>query len=428
MNIMIFNAISYSIEYLKVLLLFFFLLGFEYKSFRRLVTVSVASLVLVVVYSYFHNEKNVSFSSTIPIIVCVFLILKEKKWVFMSFIMYMYVCILDMAINGIMMYIFHLSVERLREYDELYFYLNMPTLILIIIFLIIKRKKRLEFPHNISKSQTVLMLVGGAAITFFITTIQIIAFSDMQKKFIRPTAIALSVCSMVFIIILMKQLNGMAVNQSLKNENLMMQRMLKTQEEYYQVLLEKENETKAFRHDIRNHLYCLSALYNEKKYGEFEDYLAKLTDNFSKLKKNFDTGNCLVDAILNQLAAKSGNVKIELTGHFSDNMKVSSFDLCTIFFNILQNAIEAAKKTDEKYVNIFIGYMTSNLLIKVQNSAVSAPVMQNGRYISDKSDAGHGYGIQNVRECIAKSEGSFSMNFSDGIVTTDIVLYGVMIV
>ena len=425
---MLFNAVCYSIEYLKILLLFFFLLDFGYKSKKRLIFVSLASVAVVAGISYFYSVKEIFLSYALPIILTFPFMLKEKKRIFLVFIMYMYICIMDMSINGIMMYLFHITVEKIRSNDLLYLALNFPTLVLIAVVMLIKQKKHIHFPHGFSRSETLLMLVGGGALTFFITTIQLIAFSDMGRKYIRMTAIALSVCSMVFIVVLMKQINGIAVNQSLKKENQLMQRMLKAQEEYYQVLLEKENETKAFRHDMRNHLYCLNTLYSEGKYTEFENYLTKLTNTFGKLKPSYNTGNCLVDAILSQLSSKSKGVKIDLTGHFSDKMDVSSFDLCTIFFNVLQNAIEAAEKTEEKSVSVFIGYMTSNLLIKVRNSALSAPCFEEGRYISDKTGTGHGYGIQNVRECVEKSEGSFSMNYADGNVTTDIVLYGVMIV
>lgn len=112
-------------------------------------------------------------------------------------------------------------------------------------------------------------------------------------------------------------------------------------------------------------------------------------------------------------------------GYFTEKLFISSFDICTIFFNILKNAFEAADKTDEKKVKLFIGVKNSSLIIKLKNSALSAPLMRNNIYISDKSESGHGYGLRNVKNCMEKLNGSFELEYSeeDKAVTVNLLIF-----
>ncbi len=81
-----------------------------------------------------------------------------------------------------------------------------------------------------------------------------------------------------------------------------------------------------------------------------------------------------------------------------------------------------AEKTEEKSVDLFLGINNSTLVIKLKNSALSAPQKRDNQYISDKTEYGHGYGIRNVTNCIERLGGSFEINFSDGYVTVDIII------
>lgn len=42
------------------------------------------------------------------------------------------------------------------------------------------------------------------------------------------------------------------------------EKLLETQADYYKMLLEKEDETRKFRHDMSNHIICIDALSQEK--------------------------------------------------------------------------------------------------------------------------------------------------------------------
>ncbi len=192
------------------------------------------------------------------------------------------------------------------------------------------------------------------------------------------------------------------------------------------MLLEKENNTKAFRHDMKYHLMCMNKLYKENKTEEFELHLQRVTENFEDMKINFDTGSGLINAIITELSSKFSDVHLKCSGHFYDSTVISSFDICTIFSNILNNAYEAAEETDEKQIELTMGYLGTNLIIKLSNSALNEPVMKGKQYVSSKTQEGHGYGLRNVCACIERLGGEFDMKYSDGIVMVEILLFNVL--
>lgn len=88
---------------------------------------------------------------------------------------------------------------------------------------------------------------------------------------------------------------------------------------------------------------------------------------------------------------------------------VSDFDQCTIFGNILDNAIEACSKVqhkDARYIYLrsrpYAGYTVFTLSNSYEGSRTDA----SGRFLTTKKDVNnHGYGLSNVRAAVEKHGG-----------------------
>lgn len=423
MEIVLFNVLCFGIEFLKITFLLLFLYGTGFAPLKKYLIIASVSFAAVGEISFFVNLNDVLFGYTAILLVSFAVIMNDKRSILFIFIMYMYICIIDMSINGLLMYVFDLTIEEIGGDRLLYVALNLPSLLIFIPITIAKLVLHKNIFNDLVNEQKLLLIISGAAITFYTTSIQVFAFSDMNKKYLRLTSIALSLGSVILIFILAKLNKSRIDIKHLKNENYLVNRILHNHEEYYLKLLEKENDTKAFRHDMKYHVMCMSKLYNENKTEEFEQYLRQFTDTFEDLRMNYDTGSSLINAILNDLSAKYSDVTLKCSGHFYDNMDISSFDLCTIFFNILKNAFEAAEKTEEKKIEFIISYSGASLFIKLKNSALRQPVKKKGRYISDKEEEGHGYGLQNVCGCVERLGGEFGISYSEGEVVVDIIFF-----
>lgn len=65
-------------------------------------------------------------------------------------------------------------------------------------------------------------------------------------------------------------------NERMKIEADMNAELMNAQKEYFTMLLQKEEETKRFRHDIKEHLYCMNLLLKNKDYTQLENYFSKM--------------------------------------------------------------------------------------------------------------------------------------------------------
>lgn len=127
-------------------------------------------------------------------------------------------------------------------------------------------------------------------------------------------------------------------------------RYLQKQQEYYELLLEKEQDTRAYRHDMQRHLLNLYAL--QKKEGKEEQvrkYLRGLVEGLEEIqKKVYVTGNDVIDVLTNAyLSGLDPSVKVEFHCQIQQQPQISDMDLCTVYGNLLENAVEELNRGGE---------------------------------------------------------------------------------
>ena len=101
-------------------------------------------------------------------------------------------------------------------------------------------------------------------------------------------------------------------------------------------------------------------------------------------------------------------------------------DLCTIFSNLLSNAFEAANKTEDKWMDVSVKTLESQLLIMIVNKAIEEPRIHNGEFISSKKEVNHGYGIKNARKCVEENNGSLNIKFENDLFTAEVLFYNIL--
>ena len=188
--------------------------------------------------------------------------------------------------------------------------------------------------------------------------------------------------------------------------------LMKKQRQYYTLLLDKEKETKRFRHDINNHFNCIEYLLKSGSYGEAIDYVGEIIQRAAGLKPSLETGNEILNAVVSDLLHQfiDINFKINWMGRFPAGVIISSADLCIIFANALTNAIEAIQKlnsTETEIIDVTIKSVGANLYVHIQNPCVNPTFDRGKRPRTDKPDkTSHGFGSQNITECIERYGGS----------------------
>ena len=183
-------------------------------------------------------------------------------------------------------------------------------------------------------------------------------------------------------------------------------------------------EIRKFRHDIKNHYAVMQELLHDKDYDKLQayfDHLAAHTNVFTTIQ----TGNRAMDAILNTKAAEAAarSVTLEAKCAVPPELPIEDTKLCSLLFNLLDNAIEAAAASDPKAVEISLLRKESLLLLRVRNTiAPDAAVRHLPLHTTKPDKAAHGYGVQIIRQIVAEYNGTFQYASEDGWFTAEIML------
>ena len=187
------------------------------------------------------------------------------------------------------------------------------------------------------------------------------------------------------------------------------------QREYFLHLLKKEEETRRFRHDVVNHLICIQNAMGNANYQEVNAYLSDILFEIDRINcKQYDIGNEVVNVILNYyLIPIQDKCEISVEGYLGELENISQMDMCTIFSNVIKNAVEAVEKNEiikiegkrgKKFAKVFIG-----------NSYTSSlNVCKEGLLETTKGDRkNHGFGMINIQKAMQKNAGTFNYNMED---------------
>lgn len=287
--------------------------------------------------------------------------------------------------------------------------------------------KKIHFYNNsffsyTSSKEILLFIIGEISVAVQLALSIYLLKNQFNWSGIVGAYLSLIICSIVLATICFLLISLANKNHMLKTRNEISRNLLESQRKYYAMLLKNEEQTKAFRHDIRNHLYCMKTLFDNGDFESLGDYFNKFNIALKDLDTGIHTGNNLIDVILNDISGSYINTKIKWTGSLDKNLKIAQPDLCTIFSNLLSNAFESADKCENKMVQVGIKSLGSNLLINVSNTASSKPYVVNNEIVTSKKEKGHGYGIKNIKICLKKYNGSLNFAYENGIFTAEIIL------
>ena len=140
--------------------------------------------------------------------------------------------------------------------------------------------------------------------------------------------------------------------------------------------------------------------------------------NTSEKMLEFDTGNGIVDALLSdkQSKANKSNTRIVFSGSVPPD-SIAPTDLCVLFGNTLDNAIEACEKfEDETEKTIFVSCKCNSgfAFISITNPVADDVVIRGNSIDSTKADkASHGYGLYSLNKIVKKLDGSLNLSCED---------------
>ena len=166
-------------------------------------------------------------------------------------------------------------------------------------------------------------------------------------------------------------------------------------------------------HDLKHQIAVLRA---EPDAGRRSAYLDGMEEEIRDYEAQNKTGNSVLDTVLTGKSLYCTRHGVELTcvadGARLEFMDV--MDLCTIFGNILDNAIECELRVEERekrLIHLAVYAKKDLLVIRCENYCPEVLKFQDGLPVSTKPEGDyHGYGIKSVRRAAGKYGGAVTVH------------------
>ena len=198
----------------------------------------------------------------------------------------------------------------------------------------------------------------------------------------------------------------------------------KAEQEYYDEINRRYLESRKIRHDINNHLLAINALIETGNIEQAKRYISEVQEQTDLAAMPVKTGRDVLDALLfkktEQAAEKGAAIQYEVSCPLLD-CSISDYDLCTIFGNILDNAIEAAKAGER--ISVSISKQHDMLYISCENPFEGELKRRGDRIVTTKKDfTAHGFGLMRIRETAKRCGGDVNITAEDGVFHIEVLM------
>lgn len=181
--------------------------------------------------------------------------------------------------------------------------------------------------------------------------------------------------------------------------------------EYYQQLLEKQQETKALWHDIKKYTTAMQAVAAQNDSEQLRQIAQAAADAYERVKDISAVGNPVVDALLNQYlrSAKENQIQVLLDITIPEVLAISTLLLSVAIGNTFDNAIEACRliAPEKRVIHLQLRKQNRILFYSIENPYIDAVTqLRVGKH--------HGYGLKNVERAVNQNNGNFQVEKVDG--------------
>jgi hypothetical protein len=207
------------------------------------------------------------------------------------------------------------------------------------------------------------------------------------------------------------------------------------EKEYYyaqcQLMQESVENINAIHHDMKLHLAAARDFITNNKSDEAAKYLDGLLGDVEKNIIYSNTKNTAFDSIINYKLKNAGqeNIKLDLRLLIPPFLNIEAADIVIIIGNLLDNALDAVSKVEEKFIKLDIECSRESLFIHIENTfdgVVKYAEEADGKgkqIITKKTGGEHGHGLKNIRKSVEKYNGHFETGHEDNIFIVTVLLY-----
>lgn len=413
-------TICYGLIFLAEIItsLFYFENKFERKASRRFL---IISLIAVYIILYASRLLNLTLANLIAFFVCNFFLLfccyhtSIKSSVFHCSML----LIFNVLTESIVMFTSSaiLGTDLLACLDNSLNLIFQSTiskmLYFFVMYFISKISSKEHFKENNARTITLFILPVSSVLIIY-SVLYALAEYDLEQAFL--SILVIGIVLLLFSNLIVFWIYELTLKTNRRNMELEIeQQKERATAEYYEMLNRQNESSKILIHDIKKHLNAIKGI--TKNNHSVNAYIDNIIDDFSINKTVDYCSSPTVNVIVNRyktLCDSCGiQMNIDIRNARFDFM--SEPDITALLDNILENAVEAAKKAENKFIDFSIFMRKSKYLsIQITNSASDKVTIVNNSIDSSKKYGSiHGTGLKSIKRVIKKYNGEINMKFNE---------------
>lgn len=202
-------------------------------------------------------------------------------------------------------------------------------------------------------------------------------------------------------------------------------RLMKEHHEQHILRQETVDELNRECHELKHQLALMHSTKDLELRAACIQKMEEITIRYENIVQ---TGNSVLDLILSEKQTLCSKREISLT-YMVDPAPLdalSAMDLCTVFDNALDNAIEAASSIENKekrLINLYVSQKGKLLYILVENYYKHSLRWKGDELITTKANRNyHGYGLKSIRYAVTQYNGETNIHTEDNWFKLSIVI------
>lgn len=183
----------------------------------------------------------------------------------------------------------------------------------------------------------------------------------------------------------------------------------------YQELLREQEEKAILVHDMRNHMLAIRRMAEAGRLEEIVDYTEQIVKAFRQGQNRNWTNHELLNLILNMKFQEAERAQVKVWCECDDmsGLLLTELELCAIFSNLLDNAIEANERCPEgveRKMDVVCRRHRELLEVTVANRFRKEETREKKLHGTIKADKkGHGFGMRSIRNVIDRYGGDMNV-------------------
>lgn len=185
-----------------------------------------------------------------------------------------------------------------------------------------------------------------------------------------------------------------------------------------EALRTSQQQTRAYRHDLRHHLQYISACIENGRGEQAQEYIQSICSEIEASKVTTYCENEAANLIFSSFAgrAESCGVLLNIQAHIPQLISVAETDLCVLLSNALENALRACRRMKAEngpaYIEVTAREKNGHLFLQFVNPCPEGIQFENGLPVTHAE--GHGIGVRSICAIVEKYKGLSDFSVQDG--------------